>query len=384
MIGVFRSGSLIECRYQQTGRPSTVKSDSRRCKCPGINVNRLYRPQWKPQMECVESCPASRKNLKRIAWLGLLAVIASSIGCSTVGEEGSWITAINASYPTRCAEEDNVYLKLVGSNIRTFRIEALHPAYIGSLTSGNSAPDFSGCSFDGSGNAQDPVHLFKPKRVILWDSEELFIVGNTLERFWRPNSVSVSVNGVHQDDIHLIQVYLKDRHQPARPSDQFLVLYPTDGYWRLKPLAAPHLGTGGYGSSFLVGPVEEALRPVVNLSKVEFIPATRTFELDYQDGSHGSMKIVEINPQRAALEYSHSRPSQADMPIVAVRSMYVAPDNADASQVVFHRRGERAPVSEALMTFVRSDVDDIRIGRSIMSRHNASAPDMWFSRFEPQ
>lgn len=335
-------------------------------------------------MRCVKSRPASRKNIKRIVCLGLLAVTASSIGCSATAEEGRWITAINASYPTRCAEEDNVYLKLVGSSIRKFRIEALHPAYIGSLTSDSSAPDFSGCSFDGSGNEEDPVYMFKPKRVILWESEELLIVGKTLERFWRPNLVKVSVNGVHQDDIHLIQVHLKDRHLPTRLPDEFLVLYPTDGYWRLKPLAAPHLGVGAYGSSFLVGPVEEALRPVVNLAAVEFIPATRTFELDYQDGSHGSMKIVEINPRRAALDYSHDRPSQADTPIVAVRSMYVAPDNADASQVVFHQRGESASVSKNLMTFVRSDVEDIRIGRAIISKHNASAPDMWFGRFEPR
>src|SRR5438034_943323 len=41
------------------------------------------------------------------------------------------IEIANASEPTLCAEHDNVTLLLSSANVRRFRIEAVHPAYIG-------------------------------------------------------------------------------------------------------------------------------------------------------------------------------------------------------------------------------------------------------------
>lgn len=312
---------------------------------------------------------------------GSVVLALMSVACSARHGQDHWVTAINASHATRCAEEDNVYLKLQGRDIQTFRIVASHPSYIESLVSDSSAPDFSGCSFDGNGNAQDPVFRFTPKQVVLWDSDELLVMGITFERFWRSEAVDVSVNGVQQNNIHLIQVFLKDKQHPERASEEFLVLYPTDGYWRLKPLAAPHLNTGAYGTSFLVGPIKEALRPTVDLRKVAFIPANRAFELDYRDGSHGTMKIVEINRQHAVLDYSVDRPFQTNRPMAAMRSMYVAPDNADASQVVFQRRAEGDSSKVPLMEFDQAEVQNIQLGRSTLSKHNASSPDMWFGHF---
>src|SRR5579863_1355123 len=46
----------------------------------------------------------------------------------------------NASRPTRCAEEDNVYVKFLGSGITHFTIEARHPAYLAALGEDNKAP----------------------------------------------------------------------------------------------------------------------------------------------------------------------------------------------------------------------------------------------------
>ncbi|WP_434608897.1 hypothetical protein [Pseudomonas sp. R1-7] len=320
-----------------------------------------------------------KKSMRLLVGSAVFFLISAA--CSAWHEQDDRVTAINASYSTRCAEEDNVYLKLVGGGIRKLRIEAMHPVYLKSLKSGESAADFSGCSFTEKSNSQDQVFFSVPKQVVLWESNDLLIVGNTLERFWRPNAVEIYINGVGHKNIHLIQVYSKDLRQPNGTANQFLVLYPPDGYWRLKPLAAPYLDTGGYGTSFLVGPIDEALRPVVDLTKVEFIPANRTFELDYRDGSHGSMKIVEINRQHAVLDYTHDRPSLAGQPLAAMRSMYVAPDNADASQVTYQSREGGALIEEPLMEFDRADVQSIRLGRSVPSKHNASAPDMWFGHF---
>lgn len=46
------------------------------------------------------------------------------------------------------------------------------------------------------------------------------------------------------------------------------MLYPADGYWRLKPAPEPRFGDGIYGSSFLLGPVVDEGRPVVNIASI--------------------------------------------------------------------------------------------------------------------
>src|SRR4051812_13845019 len=39
----------------------------------------------------------------------------------------------NASQPTLCAEEDNVYVRFASPEVRQFKIEAVHPNYIGTI-----------------------------------------------------------------------------------------------------------------------------------------------------------------------------------------------------------------------------------------------------------
>ena len=69
---------------------------------------------------------------------------------------------LNASRATRCAEEDNVYVKLLGPRITAFRIRAEHPAYINTVTQDSTAPDFTACDM-----SQDPSFPFTPRKVIL-------------------------------------------------------------------------------------------------------------------------------------------------------------------------------------------------------------------------
>jgi hypothetical protein len=53
------------------------------------------------------------------------------------------IDVINASEPTLCAEKDNVYLKLQSDAARRFIVEAVHPAYVGTILVDRWAPDFT-------------------------------------------------------------------------------------------------------------------------------------------------------------------------------------------------------------------------------------------------
>src|SRR5262249_36882859 len=63
------------------------------------------------------------------------------------------VDVVNASEPTLCAEKDNVTLNLISSQARRFVVEAVHPAYVGTIAVDRAAPDFGRCNM-----ASDPVH----------------------------------------------------------------------------------------------------------------------------------------------------------------------------------------------------------------------------------
>lgn len=321
------------------------------------------------------------KSLRLAWWCGCWCAVQAIVGCSRASPPYTVAEIVNASRPTRCAEEDNVYVKLHADGVRTLRIEARHPPYAGGLRVDSYAPDFTGCNFDEQSHPSDPRYTFTPKRVILWESDRYLLVGNTHETFWRPDEVSFVVNGKVEPQIHLVQMYLKDPAEPKLGRHQFLVLYPPDGYWRAKPIPTLPLNYGVYGTSFLVGPVEEQARPIVEIARVEFVPSTLTFHLTYDDGSRGHMRLLEVDREKVALAYSHDRALPKERPIAAIRSMYVGPDMADTAEVTFRSERERPPTTKPLPMFVRERATEVRFGRSVPSRHNASAPDIWFGGF---
>lgn len=306
----------------------------------------------------------------------------AALGTGVAQAEPMTVDVVNASYPTRCAEEDNVYVKLYGDGLRSLRIEARNPVYMKDVKVDSYGPDFSGCNFDGNSHPTDPKFTFQEKRVIIWETETWMMVVNTGKTFWRNNSPDFVVGDKVEKDIHLMQLYLKDKNEPKLGRHQFLVLYPPDGYWRAKAIPTLPLNYGVYGTSFLVGPIKEDGRPVVDIARVEFVPATMTFKLDYRDGSHGTLKIDTVDRERIGLDYAHDRALPGDKPLAAIRSMYVAPDNADTAEVTWRWSRAGSPITRDLMRFDREAVSEANFGRSTLSRHNTSAPDMWFGRFE--
>lgn len=79
------------------------------------------------------------------------------------------VTAVNQSTTTACAEEDNVSVALSGPRIAAFSVEALQPVYLDRIERDTTAPDFSGCNFDGGTHPTDPAFDFEPGRVVLHD-----------------------------------------------------------------------------------------------------------------------------------------------------------------------------------------------------------------------
>jgi hypothetical protein len=171
----------------------------------------------------------------RPSGLGLALVLALLAACLAmpVAAQAAPLTvrAENATKPTQCAEEDNVYVKLFSKEVTRFRVAALQPAYMRPGTVDVTGPNFANCTMS---DKQD--FRFTPKEVVLFEDDRLLIKGFTFARFWRQAVIPTSVGGKVTDGLHLIQVFTK--RASAKPFE-FLVLYPPDGYWRgrARPLA---------------------------------------------------------------------------------------------------------------------------------------------------
>lgn len=285
--------------------------------------------------------------------------------------------------PTTCAEEDNVSLKLSGTDVARFAVEALPPPYLASLQADRSASDFSGCSFNGGVHPTDPRHAFKAATRVLFDGAQWRIVGITQSSFWRSQSVPVTLGSRTFRGIHLLQVFKKVDGKPR----EVAVMYPSDGNWRIKPLPEARFGDGAYGSSMLIGPIETHQRPVVDISSIVVTTLPLSLHLKFKAGGSATVTLGEVSTLRTALDVRLSpltslTSSRRDRrPFAMLRSMYVAPDNADVSEVTWRAPGDTSPRTEALPNVTALQARQVRFGRSVPSRHNSSAPDLRFSNF---
>jgi hypothetical protein len=176
--------------------------------------------------------------------------------------------------------------------------------------------------------------------------------------------------------LHLIQVWM------IRPmgGEEVLVLYPADGYWRLRPLSPPGRAPTAFGSSFLIGPVEDAGRPIVKIKDIVFEPKARSFTLAFERGGSALVRMASIDQHHHALEVAFDR-SIDGQPFAALRSMYVTRFNNDAERIAVREKDAKGWREDAIMAFGRAAATDIWVGRVTPSRHNTSSPDMIFTAF---
>ena len=170
-----------------------------------------------------------------IAWL--LPTLALAQSSAPLAVEVS-----NASEPVLCAEKDNVTVNFASPDVRRFRIEAAHPAYIGAIQNDSFEADWTGCTAPGdpkAAPAQAPPQ--PPKRTTLYEQIDMWVVGLTFPSFWRPATATVRIGDRVEKGLHLLQVWM------IRPmgGEEVAVLYPQDGYWRLRPLALCRQGADG-------------------------------------------------------------------------------------------------------------------------------------------
>ena len=285
------------------------------------------------------------------------------------------VQVTNASEPVLCAEKDNVTLKLASPEVRRFRIEAAHPVYIGGVRSDRWEPDWTNCEdISAETSAVPPA-----RKVTFYEDVELWLTGYTYANFWRTTDVPFRIGDRVEHGLHLVQLWVR-RNERA---EEVLVVYPADGYWRIRPLPPAHLGWSAYGSSFLVGPVETQGRPVVNLKEIAFDPKAMTFTLAFAAGGSATVRVDKLDRERITLDVSFDREIR-DKPFAALRSMYVTEFNADVARVALREESAKGWREEPIMGFRGARATDLWAGRLVPSHHNTSAPDLVFSRFRAQ
>ena len=299
----------------------------------------------------------------------LLALVPFAASAAGLGVE-----VTNASEPVLCAEKDNVTLAFASPEVRRLRVEAVHPAYVGALREDRFGPDFTACPQELS---KETTEVRPPRRVTFYEDVETWLTGYTFANWWRPHDVPFRVGDRVERGLHVVQLWVR-RDERA---EEVLVVYPGDGYWRIRPLPPKHLGWSAYGSSFLVGPVETEGRPVVKISEISFDPATMTFRIAFATGGSATLKVGALDRDRLALDVTLDR-AVMGRPFAALRSMYVTETNNDVARVAVREPDAKGWREEPVMAFKGAKATDVWAGRVAPSRHNTSAPDMLFSRFE--
>ncbi len=241
------------------------------------------------------------------------------------------VEVTNASEPVLCAEKDNVTLNLASKDVRRLRIEAAHPSYIGTIQRDSFEADWTGCTATGDPKPGTPQ---PPKRTTLYEDIELWVVGLTFADFWRPATATVRIGDRVETGVHLLQVWM------IRPmgGEEVLVLYPQDGYWRLRPLAPAGMAPTAFGSSFLIGPVEIDGRPIVRIKEIAFDPKTRTFTLAFERGGSATVRMSTTDQNRNVLDVAFDKPVDG-RPFAALRSMYVTEFNNDVARIAVREKG---------------------------------------------
>jgi hypothetical protein len=306
--------------------------------------------------------------------LALTTAAWSTSEAATV--EGLAVDVVNASEPVLCAEKDNVTLNLASKDVKTFRIEAAHPAYLTSVQRDSFEADWTACDMKGDPSFAPPSAPTVPKRVTVYEEIEFWMTGLTFPTFWRPATAVLRIGDKTFTGLHLIQLWM------IRPmgGEEVLVLYPQDGYWRIRPKAPQGLAPTAFGSSFLLGPIEQDGRPIVRIKEIVFDPPTKTFTLNFERGGSVAIKVATVDQNKHTLDVAFDKPIDG-RPFAALRSMFITDFNNDVQRVAVREKGAKGWREDGIMTFKRATATDVWAGRTAISRHNTSSPDMVFSIF---
>jgi hypothetical protein len=305
--------------------------------------------------------------MKRFAAAAALAIIV----CGPALAEPLAVKLSNKSHPTLCAEDDNVQIDVRGAAKR-FTLEARQPAAIGTIVVDSTAPDFTDCIT----KDEPPQPGSERLRVVLHEDDQSILVGYRVTGFWRRAEVPLKVRETVTHQLQLVQLFVKTPKGPY----EYLVLYPLDGYWRARPLPPARLEQVAYGTSFLVGPIEQTERPFVPLKEIAYDPQLRRFTLQFEKGGNATLTVATPTEQAAKIDVTFASAVQGK-PFLTFRSMYVTESNADSARVEWKSPSAKGWREAPVMQFKGGEATTFRLGRVVPSRHNTSAPDMFAGPF---
>ena len=308
--------------------------------------------------------------MRRVLALTFLVALSATASAASPDEIG--VDVVNKTTPVLCAEKDNVQFDFISPEVRAFRIQAVHPAYINTIVTDRWAPDWTSCDM-----TNDPSFKTQARRVTFWETPEFWLTGYAFPSFWRPANVPFKVGDRVENGLHLVQLWMRHRER----AEEVLVVYPPDGYWRARPLPFADLRWTAYGSSFLVGPVEVKERPIVALNGIAFDPETMTFTLNFALGGSAKLSLGKIDQDRIVLDVTMDRAMPSGLPFASLRSMYATEFNSDAARVAWRTPGREGWGESTIPAFRGAKASELWAGRTQPSRHNLSAPDTVFSRF---
>lgn len=314
--------------------------------------------------------------MRRFPALAAVCVIAFSAAIAAVhgaSLDGLAVDVKNESEPVLCAEKDNVAIALANPAVRSFRIEAAHPVYLSAGMRENFEADWTACDLTADVNYAAPG---EPRKITLYEQTDLWIVGYAFPAFWRPSNTLVRIGDRVEKGLHLLQVWMLR----TDGAEEVLVLYPQDGYWRPRPMTPKNMRNTGYGSSFLVGPIDYEGRPHVKIKEVAFDPKDRTFSLDFEKGGSAKVHMASVDTNRLALDVAFDQ-GIAKGPFAMLRSMYVTEFNNDVARIAVREKDARSWREDNIMKFDSALATDIWTGRLSPSQHNTTSPDVVFNSF---
>lgn len=305
--------------------------------------------------------------------LSLALSVGAALSAQAASLDGLAVDVKNESEEVLCAEKDNVAIAFTNKDVRSFRIEAAHPVYLSAGMRDNFEADWTACDM-----SADPSYVApgQPRKVTLYEETEMWVVGYAFPAFWRPSTAKVRIGDRVEEGLHLLQVWLLR----TDGAEEVLVLYPQDGYWRPRPMTPPTMRNTGYGSSFLVGPIDREERPHVKFKEVSFDPKTRTFTLQFEKGGSATVRMVKADSNRLALDVAFDKGIE-NGPFAMLRSMYVTEFNNDMARIAVREREAKGWREENVMKFDKAHATDIWMGRLSPSQHNTSSPDVVFNSF---
>ncbi len=308
------------------------------------------------------------------AWISAAAVAPAA--AATL--DGLAVEVTNASEPVLCAEKDNVSVGFASAEVKSFRIEAAHPVYAGMLQRDSFEADWTACDM-----SRDPVvasAVKVPSRKTIYEEPDFWLVGWTLPTYWRAAPATVRIGDRVEKGLHIVQVWM------IRPmgGEEVLVVYPQDGYWRPRPLAPEGRAPTAFGSSFLVGPVEQdGGRPIVRFKELAFDPKLRRFTVSFERGGTARLDMVRNDQRITAIDVAFDKPVTAG-PFAMIRSMYVTEFNNDVARIAVREKGAAGWREDAILSFGNAAATDVWLGRRSPSQHNTSSPDIVLNRFSSQ